>query len=111
PYSARTTSQFLEAFNLQLAINGDSFRPWRDNGLFNFYPHSGDGVDTKGLAASQGEIVTSGVEVPRSDNILYISETNHVSFREPEGVIYNAITGLWMIVVDGVIQRPSARRS
>ena len=28
PLNARTTSQFLEEFNMQIAVNGDGFHPW-----------------------------------------------------------------------------------
>src|SRR5512138_92641 len=31
PLRARTTSQFLQEFDMQLAINGDGFSPWWSN--------------------------------------------------------------------------------
>lgn len=106
PYSARSVSQFLEAHGLQLAINGDFFRPWRDNGPLDYYPHEGDGVDVNGLAASRGEIITTGYGAQESYHVLYISKANRVSFDKPEGEVYHAIAGNWMIVVEGLIQRP-----
>ena len=59
-YRARTASQFLEEFDLQLVINADFFHPWKDYGPLNYYPHVGDGVDTRGLAASRGVLSTEG---------------------------------------------------
>ena len=51
---ARTTSAFLEEFDLQAAVNGDGFEPWVSNSIFRYYPHVGDPIDPIGLAASQG---------------------------------------------------------
>jgi hypothetical protein len=52
PVKARTTSQFLQDYGLQLAINGDGFTPWHTNNLLDYYPHPGDLVDPVGFAAS-----------------------------------------------------------
>ena len=50
---ARTTSGFLEEFDLQVAVNGDGFEPWYSNSILSYYPHTGDPVDPIGLAASR----------------------------------------------------------
>ncbi len=99
-YPARTTSQFLSEFSLQLAINGDFFDPWRDFGPLDYYPHEGDGVNVRGMAASQGVVITEGYSPVYLT--LYISQDNRVSFGEPEGNIYNAISGHSIIVQGGV---------
>jgi hypothetical protein len=93
-YRARTTSQFLDEFDLQLAINADFFLPWRDNGLFDYYPHVGDGVDTRGLTVSRGEIVTQGYAVPDEYATIYISSANEVSFERPSAEPFNAVSGI-----------------
>ena len=51
PLNARTTSDFLEKYNLQIAINGDGFDPWWVFGPF-YYPHVGDPVSPRGFAMS-----------------------------------------------------------
>jgi len=54
--AARTTSAFLEEFDVQIAINGGFSRPFRAGRfLWDYYPHSGDPVDVTGLAISNGE--------------------------------------------------------
>ena len=56
---ARTTSQFLLEFDLQVAINGDFFTPWHSNSPWDYYPHVGDPVDVVGFASSRGAIYSS----------------------------------------------------
>jgi hypothetical protein len=99
--SARTTSQFVQEFGLQLAINADFFDPWRDNGLWDYYPHVGDGVNVRGLAVSEGNRYTEGYAPPANYNTLYITQNNEASFTPPQTSIYNAISGNMMLVVDG----------
>ncbi len=96
---ARTTSQFLSEFKLQLAINGDFFDPWRDNLIWDYYPHVGDGVNARGLTASAGRVYTNGY----SPNAItaYISKDNRILFGEPIGEIYNAISGNIMLIENG----------
>ncbi|MEZ4666773.1 MAG: hypothetical protein R3E39_02430 [Anaerolineae bacterium] len=62
--AARTTSQFLREYQLQVAINGDFFDPWRDYGLWDYYPHVGDPVNLRGLSASNGEVYAEGYTPP-----------------------------------------------
>ncbi len=98
PLKARTTSQFLKEFDLQLAINGDGFTPWHANGPLDYYPHTGDRVAPIGLAASKG-VVYSDSTGP--EPTLYISRTNQARFNTPSGKIYNAISGNQMLVERG----------
>jgi hypothetical protein len=51
---ARTTSEFISAFGLQLAINGSFFEPFHAGAFWDYYPHSGDPVNIKGLGISNG---------------------------------------------------------
>jgi len=96
--SARTTSQFLKEYDLQIAINGDAFIPWHSNSILDYYPHSGDRVEPIGFAASQGEIYSQETD---DEPVLYISPTNRARFNQSPGKIYNAISGNQMIVERG----------
>ena len=87
---ARTTSQFLAEFDLQLAINGDFFEPGYSNSPWDFYPHVGDPVDVLGFASSQGALYSTGRP---SAPTLFISKDNQARFNWPVGEIYNAISG------------------
>ena len=95
---ARTTSDFLEEFDLQAAVNGDGFEPWYSNTIFSYYPHKGDPIDPTGLAASQGTLYAPA---NGAEPTLYISRTNRARFNEPIGGVYNAISGLLMLAAGG----------
>ncbi|AFY34318.1 phosphodiester glycosidase family protein [Calothrix sp. PCC 7507] len=51
---AKTTSEFLSEFKLQLAINASYFHPFRENNPWDYYPHSGDTSYALGDAISNG---------------------------------------------------------
>ncbi len=51
---ARTTSEFLEEFDLQVAINGGFFSPMYSNGPWDFSPRSGEPINVRGLGISDG---------------------------------------------------------
>lgn len=51
---ARTTSEFLSEFKLQLAINANFHYPSRDRGPWDYYPHTGDMINVVGQAISNG---------------------------------------------------------
>ena len=51
---ARTTTEFLSEFQLQLAINGSFFYPFREVSPWNYYPQSGDRVSVVGQAIANG---------------------------------------------------------
>lgn len=96
PLKARTTSQFLREFNVQIAINGDGFSPWYAYGPFYYYPHSGQRIRPNGFAASKGNNYSENKKSPT----IYISKNNQVSFRRPNN-IYNAVSGDRMLVRNG----------
>ncbi|WP_293091924.1 hypothetical protein [Moorena sp. SIOASIH] len=53
-FTARNTSEFVREFNLQLAINGSFFYPFREYPP-NSYPKRGDPVKVEGQVISEGE--------------------------------------------------------
>jgi Phosphodiester glycosidase len=57
--TARTTTEFLLEFNLQLAVNANFFFPFREQTPWDYYPHSGDRVNAVGQAISQGVAYSS----------------------------------------------------
>lgn len=104
PLKARTTSQFLEEFDVQIAINGDGFLPWWSRSPADYYPHSGDPVTPLGFTASKGEVYSLGIDMSVGVRpTLYISRRNALSFNNPPGNIYSAISGDRMIVQKGQI--------
>jgi hypothetical protein len=97
PLRARTTSEFLQEFGVQIAINGDGFSPWWSHSPVDYYPHTGDPVQPRGIAASRGKVYwTSTAPVPT----LYISSRNLMSFDEPSKP-FNAISGEYLLVMGG----------
>jgi hypothetical protein len=96
--AARTTSQFLAEFGLQLAINGDFFEPWHSSSPWDYYPHVGDPVNVLGFASSRGALYSTGR--PGAPT-LFISSSNEARFNWPAGEIYNAISGSAMFLEHG----------
>jgi len=98
PLKARTTTQFLGEFGVQIAINGDGFYPWWSRGPLDYYPKPGDPVTPNGYAASNGKVYSAGES---TEPILYISRRGVLSFREP-GRVVNAIAGDRYLVQSGI---------
>jgi hypothetical protein len=99
---AQTTSHFLTTHDLQLAINGDFFWPWWYTTIFDYYPRDNDPTDVNGFAASRGDVYSEEKEDdPRPT--LFLSQDNRAGIDQPIGAVYNAISGLPLIVEDGHI--------
>lgn len=97
PLQARTTSQFLEEFDLDIAVNGDGFSPWWSRGPADYYPHVDDPVAPRGDTASRGQVYWNAQEPFPT---LYISSRNTLSFDAPAKP-YNAISGETRLVMGG----------
>jgi Phosphodiester glycosidase len=52
--NARTTSEFLKDFKLQLAVNANFFWYFREKTPWDYFPRSGDRVNTVGQSISNG---------------------------------------------------------
>jgi hypothetical protein len=90
PYKATFVSDFLHQNKLQLAINADFFKPYWGHGPWDYYPHLGDPVFSRGLSIHQGQIVTP-VEIHRPS--IYFSEDGKASFDDLAFKPYDAISG------------------
>jgi hypothetical protein len=98
---ARTTSEFLNEFKLQVAVNANFHYPSRDNGLGDFYPHTGDMVNLVGQA------ISNSLEYSASEpnwSVLCISTTKQAkimaSGKCPSGTD-QAVAGSAMLVDRG----------
>ena len=80
---ARKTTQFVEEFGVQLAINGSFFYPFVARGPLNYYPHVGDPVTTVGLT------ISDGVEYSPDDDFF---DVVCFSAESPEAPTRQAIT-------------------
>jgi hypothetical protein len=101
--TARTTSQFLEEFGVQIAVNGDGFTPWWSRGPADYYPHVGDPVTPNGVSASYGEIYADGLGIEDPEPTLYISRRGDISFNHPPNRIFHALSGDRMLIQGGQI--------
>jgi hypothetical protein len=97
PLRARTTSQFLQEYGVQLAVNGDGFSPWWSRSLADYYPHVGDPVQPRGIAASRGKVYWT---IQQAVPTLYMSSRNQLSFDAPAKP-FNAISGETLLVMGG----------
>ncbi len=99
PLRGRTTSQFLQEFDLDIAVNGDGCSPWWSRGPLDYYPRVGDPLAPRGTAASRGKVYwRTDLPVPT----LYISSRNRLSFDAPSRP-YNAISGETRLIINGSI--------
>lgn len=97
PLRARSTTEFLDEFDVQIAINGDGFSPWWSRSPADYYPHAGDPVRPRGRAASRGRVYWStSAAMPT----LYLNSRNRLSFDAPAKP-YNAVSGESMLVIGG----------
>ena len=102
PLNARTTSQFLDEFGVQIAINGDGFSPWWSRSLADYYPHTGDPVAPLGFTASSGDDYWQGVELDEGERpTLYISRRNALNFNDRPNRVYSAFSGDRMLILQG----------
>lgn len=101
PLKARTTTQFLEEFNLQLAINGGGFSPWWSRSPADYYPHVGDPISPFGFTASNGKIYWTTADTEGIPPALFISRRNALSFNNKPNRVHNAISGDRMLVLKG----------
>ena len=103
PLKARTTSQFLEEFGLQIAINGGGFSPWWSRSPADYYPHVGDPIAPAGFTASNGKVYWTTSNTEGIPPALYISRRNVLSFNNKPNRIHSAISGDRMIVLKGQV--------
>ena len=75
-YLAQKTTDFLAEHQLQLAINGDFFKPFEARTPFDYYPHVGDPVDTIGFAISDGVTYSTPI---RAQPVFCVLEETAVS--------------------------------
>jgi hypothetical protein len=97
----RTTSGFLEKFQLHMAINADGFY-YLDPATYNpaqFCGEGGEPVKVIGLAASRGKQYST--KAPGRP-IMYISQKNVITFDKAPSAVFNAITGDRLLVTKGV---------
>ena len=105
PLNARATSQFLDEFNVQIAINGDGFTPWWSRSPVDYYPRPGDPVRPLGLTASEGNLYVAGrTDIIGVEPTLYISRRNDLSFNRRPNRVWSAISGDRMLVSKGEIE-------
>ncbi|MBK8026407.1 MAG: hypothetical protein IPK19_34725 [Chloroflexi bacterium] len=91
--AALTTSSFLRANHLSLAINADGFQPWEPGDLLNFYPREGDGITLHVPSVSLGDRYSDGYSPPGSVPTLHLSAQNQASINSTHAHPYNLISG------------------
>jgi GH25 family lysozyme M1 (1,4-beta-N-acetylmuramidase)/uncharacterized protein YraI len=110
---SRTTSKFLDEFNMYVAINGDGFSYLPASvDPATTCPNGGDPVKVNGFAASRGTVYSPTKTIQPT---VYLSARNQVSVNEVSGKPFNAVSGDRIVVQKGVTvknlaaQTPSPR--
>ena len=96
----RKTSKYLEEFSLQFAVNGDGFS-YLDQDTYDpqqYCPNGGEPVKVNSYAASRGKVYS---QQWAGRPIMYLNKSNEVTFNEPKGAVYNAVSGDRMLVEKG----------
>ncbi len=101
PLAARTTTEFMQEFGVQIAVNGDGFFPWWSRSPADYYPRAGDPVTPNGYAASGGVIYSRGEKLP-PEPTLFVSRRGELTFNRIPSKVHFAISGDRMIVLKGV---------
>jgi exopolysaccharide biosynthesis protein len=103
--TARTTSEFLTEFKLQLAVNANFFFPFREKAPWDFYPASGDRSNAVGQAIANGAIYSAA---EKDWAVLCFTANNRAQMVAsgtcPAGT-RQAVAGIGMIVQNGQFQR------
>jgi hypothetical protein len=96
-----TASGFARRYGAQLAINANYFYPFRNDHPLSYEPHVGDPVQIVGRAASHGQ--SYGGEDGELEGMitLYLSRERRISFEQPQGELWHAISGLGYVVKEG----------
>lgn len=101
PLHARTVSDFLTEFHVQLAVNADFFSPWHSSNPLDYYPHRGDPVAVDGYACSAG--VPYGQTKSSTERTLRFSRDQRPSFTLPLEEAWNAVSGE-SLIEDGEVK-------
>lgn len=105
PFAAMTVQQFVDRYDLTVAVNGDYFEPQHCRHPLDYYPRANDPVAAQGLSASGG--LVSRPAKPgyfgKRDCTLYISRDNQVTFEESAREVRHAISGGPILVRDGAV--------
>lgn len=96
---ARTTATFLREFELQLAINGSFFEPFRAGTPWDYAPKQGDPVNIKGLAISNG--VTYSNDYPNLPALCVWVGQAQIRDDGCPGGTDQALAGNWILVQQG----------
>lgn len=99
--TARTVSEFLNEFRVQVAMNANFFYPFRDETPWDVYPRSGDLVNNVGQVTSNGTTYS----LPKNDwSALCFLAQNRAQIEErgtcPVGTVH-AIAGNDVLVKQG----------
>ncbi|MBD2356588.1 phosphodiester glycosidase family protein [Tolypothrix sp. FACHB-123] len=100
---ARTTSEFLQEFKLQLAVNGSYFHHFEEKSPWHYYPHSGDPSHPLGESISNGKRYTK----PLKDKAVICFGKNNLAQiiangKCPQDTV-QGIAGQEMLVADGKV--------
>jgi hypothetical protein len=88
---AQTTSQFLQKFKLQLAVNANYFYPFRENTPWDYYPHNGD------ITYAVGQAISNGKRYSKADGkwgVLCISQNNRIQILDSGDCPNNTLQGI-----------------
>jgi exopolysaccharide biosynthesis protein len=101
--NAMTTSEFLQKYKLQFAVNASYFFPFREDSPWAYYPKSGDRVSVVGQAISNGQIYSQADPKSQWSMLCFSAQNQAQILRQPtcpEGT-KQAVSGNEVMLFDG----------
>ena len=100
---AMTTSDFVDKYDVQVAVNGSFFEPFhsQDYTVSDYYPHTGEGVDVWGLAISNGTMYSQ--DDARYAKLCLTAQSVQISDTTCPSNTTQALAGSSIILENGAV--------
>lgn len=98
---ARTTSAFLEEFDVQVAINASYFSPFHSDGPLDYFPRAGDPVHVTGLAVADGNQYSA--DEPERGVLCLCGQQARIKQQDCPSGTTHAVAGAHLLVKDGEV--------
>lgn len=99
--TAQTTAEFMREFGLQFAVNASFFFPFREQTPWDYYPRSGDRVNTVGQTIAQGNRYS--ISEPNWPALCFADDRVQIQTECPPGTT-EAVAGNAVLVANGAIE-------
>jgi exopolysaccharide biosynthesis protein len=104
--SARTPSEFVTEHKLQLAVNANFFYPFHEKTPWDYYPYSGDRVNSLGISMSNGNTYSPAEKTWPALCIHKNQRAQIVAAGTCPNETVQAVAGIAVIAAQGKVVQP-----